>query len=212
MNNILESIKDVKIIPNNFKSSGELEIIKLEDEKIFAKLILLENSELQDYPIGSNVEVFGVNSVGLIYFETKIIDKNDLNITLAQTEEYSIIQRREYSRVSLNSGKVYFKDNTPDFVQQVKNISAGGVKLIVNSALDFDKKYDIQIELSNNMKIDCTFQPIRIEKSTQYPDKFLVSGKFSYIENSDRITLVQYAFKVKMEEQSKKDEWYSNNI
>ncbi|MBQ7287746.1 MAG: PilZ domain-containing protein [Candidatus Gastranaerophilales bacterium] len=206
MNNILEAIKDVKIIPNNFKSSGELEIIKVEDEKIFAKLILLEDSEVQDYPVGSNVEVFGVNSVGLIYFETKIIDKNDLNIVLAQTEEYSIIQRREYSRVSLNSGKVYFKDNAPDFVQQVKNISAGGVKLIVNSALDFDKKYDIQIELSNNMKIDCTFQPIRIEKSTECPDKFLVSGKFSYIENSDRITLVQYAFKVKMEEQSKKDE------
>jgi len=109
MKSVLDSIKDIKIIPNNFKSSGELKLIKIEEEFIVGKLILLEDSELQDYTIGSNVEIFGVNEIGLIYFETKILEKNNYEIKLAQTEDYSIIQRREYSRVALSSGKILVK-------------------------------------------------------------------------------------------------------
>jgi len=203
MKSVLDSIKDIKIIPNNFLSSGELKLIKIEEEFIVGKLILLEDSELQDYTIGSNVEIFGVNEIGLIYFETKILEKNNYEIKLAQTEDYSIIQRREYSRVALSSGKILFEDNSPDFIEKIEDISAGGVKLTVKTPLEYDKEYDIRIELANNMKIECSLQPIRIEKNG---DKFVISGKFTNIENSDRIILVQYAFKVKMEEQNKEDE------
>lgn len=207
MKELIQSAKDFKIIPNNFKSSGAFELIDVDDEKITAKLILIDNNELNDYTIGSNVEVFGVNNVGLIYFETKILDLKENIITLAVVQDYSIIQRREYSRVNLNKGNVVFKDFAPDFVKQVEDISAGGIKLISTNTLELDKHYDIEINLSSNMKIECAMQPIRIKEIEYLNQKcYSISGKFVNLENMDRIVLVQYAFKIKMEEQNKEND------
>ncbi len=207
MKEIIESAKDFKIIPNNFKSSGAFDVISVDEEKIKAKLILVDEKELSDYTTGSSVEVFGVNNVGLIYFETKILDIDNDIISLALVSDYSIIQRREYSRVGLNQGKVIFKDFAPDFIKNVEDISAGGIKLITNNILELDKHYDIEILLSNNMKIECALQPIRIKEIDYEGQKcYLISGKFVNLENMDRIVLVQYAFKIKMEEQNKEND------
>ena len=114
MKELLQNAKDFKIIPGNFKSSGELNVISVEEEEIKAELKLLEESELADYVVDSKVEVFGVNSLGLIYFESKILGKNGSFVVLSTSSDYSIIQRREYSRVGLNQGEVIFKDGSPD--------------------------------------------------------------------------------------------------
>lgn len=197
MNNILENTKDFKIIPNNFKSSGEFKVIEIADNCFKAKLSLISSDELKDYQIGSMVEIFGANSIGLIYFETTILDKKEDILTLAMTEDYSIIQRREYSRVPLNQGKIIFKDMAENIIEKIEDISAGGVKFISNQILSIDKQYEIEIVLSNNMKIECSLVPMRIEEEN---GKTLVSAKFDNLENVDRIVLVQYAFKIKMEE------------
>jgi hypothetical protein len=110
MKELINSAKDFKIIPSNFKSSGALNIIDITDEEIKAELNLIDDTEVNDYSVGSNVEIFGVNSLGLIYFETKVIARDDFKITLAMTPDYSMIQRREYSRVNLNQGNIIFKD------------------------------------------------------------------------------------------------------
>ena len=56
-------------------------ITESEFSEIKAKLILLDETELNDYTIGSCVEVFGVNNLGLIYFETKILEKDGFDIS-----------------------------------------------------------------------------------------------------------------------------------
>lgn len=204
MKELINSAKDFKIIPNNFKSSGAFNILETTENEIVAELILLDDKELSDYSINSNVEVFGVNNLGLIYFETKIIDRVNKKITLALTPDYSIIQRREYSRVGLNQGNITFKDIAPDVVLNIDDISAGGVKFISSEPLELDKYYDIEIKLSNNMKIECALSPIRvIPTKHEEKDAYTISGKFVDLENADRIVLVQYAFKIKMEEQNK---------
>src|SRR5699024_11052806 len=143
-------------------------------------------------------------SVGLIYFETKILDIDKDIAHLALTNDYSIIQRREYSRVNLENGSIIFNDLSEDFVTSVEDISAGGVKIIDKNALETDKTYSILIKLTNNMKIECKLKPIRINEIEHEGKKeFVTSGKFVDLENMDRIVLVQYAFKVKMEEQNK---------
>ena len=206
MKELLNSTKDFKIIPTNFKSSGAFELIEANEDKIEAKLVLMDERELEDYKVGDNVEVFGVNNVGLVYFETKIIAKESYNITLASTNDYSLIQRREYSRVGLSQGEVIFKDMAPDFIKHVEDISAGGIKFICSSPLELDFDYAIEIKLSNNMKIECSLQPIRITETEYNNTKaYTVSGKFTNLENVDRIVLVQYAFKIKMEEQNKEN-------
>ena len=206
MKELIESAKDFKIIPNNFKSSGSFDVVKIDNETIKVHLNLVDEKELEDYTEGSFVEVFGVNNVGLVYFETKIIDKDGFNITLAQTQDYSIIQRREYSRVGLSQGSIVFKDMPENFVKNVEDISAGGLKVVVKEPLEIDKHYEIEIKLSNNMKINCALQPIRIKETPHDNIKlYTISGKFIDLENADRIVLVQYAFKIKMEEQNREN-------
>ena len=204
MKDLIKSIKDFKIIPNNFKSAAEFTLIEANDNIIKAKLILTEESELQDYNAGESVEVFGVNDVGLVYFETKIIKRENDIIELSLTQDFSVIQRREYSRVGLKQGKIILKDMTPDAVKKVDDISAGGVKLITTQMLDTDKFYDIEITLSNNMTINCALKPIRVTKNED--NTYSVSGKFVDLENVDRIVLVQYAFRVKMEDENKEND------
>ena len=204
MKELIESVKDFKIIPNNFKSAGAFELISVNDEALNAKLILVDEKELEDYPKGSSVEVFAVNNTGLIYFETKIIDRNGYNIQLAPTEDFSIIQRREYSRVGLKQGSITFKDIQNNILEHIEDISAGGLKIITNTPLELDKNYSIEILLSNNMKIDCALRPIRVQKCEfENKNAYEISGKFVDLENVDRIVLVQYTFKIKMEEQNK---------
>ena len=203
MRELIESVKDFKIIPANFKSAGELEFISANDNTIKARLLLAEKKELEDYIKDSNVEVFGVNNVGLVYFETKILSREDDIIELAMTQDYSIIQRREYSRVELKQGNIEFNDEADDIVKEICDISAGGVKLITNKPLDIDRMYDIKISLSNNMAIECAIKPIRVQKVDD--SAYIISGKFVNLENVDRIVLVQYAFKMKLEEQNKEN-------
>jgi len=206
MKELIASASDFKIIPGNFKSSGAFECLGVDDEKIKAKLILLDENELNDYNVGSCVEVFGVNNLGLIYFETKIIEKDGYNVSLALTPDYSIIQRREYSRVGLSQGNILFKDVAPDVVLKIDDISAGGVKIISSQPLELDKYYEIEIHLSSNMRIECALSPIRVAQTVyEGNNAYVISGKFVNLENADRIVLVQYAFKTKMEEQNKEN-------
>ena len=122
MKELLKNAQDFKIIPNNFKSSGAFNITEITDNEIKAKLILIDEKELEDYPIGSNVEVFGVNALGLLYFETKILSREGNNISLKMTQDYSIIQRREYSRVGFNQGQVIFKDIPNEAILNIEDI------------------------------------------------------------------------------------------
>lgn len=206
MRELLQSTKEFKIIPSNFKSSGAFNMFEIKDDEIVAELILIDDKELADYQEGSSVEVFGANSLGLIYFETKILKRENKTITLAITPDYSLIQRREYSRVGLTKGNIEFKDFSPNSILKVEDISAGGIKLILDTPLELEKYYDTSIKLSNNMNIECALAPIRI-KEIDYDNKkaYLISGKFVNLDNADRIVLIQYAFKIKMEEQNKED-------
>lgn len=201
MKKILATTKDFKIIPENFKSSGLLQILNINDDTIEAKVVLDSDQSMNDYSVGTNVEVFGVNDLGLVYFESKILNTDNDKITIKAVQDYSIIQRREYSRVVLEKGRIKFNDLSQDVVEKIEDISAGGLKFVSKQYLEPEKQYKIEISLSNNMCINCAFQPVRV---AEIPDNlYVVSGKFIDLENLDRVVLVQYAFKIKMEEQNK---------
>ena len=201
MKELIESVKDFKIIPHNFKSAVAFDLLDVDENVIKAKLSLVEEGELSDYAPDSTVEVFGVNNVGLVYFETKIISRKDDIREIATTQDYSIIQRREYSRVTLKQGSIKFKDLEENIVKEILDISAGGVKIVTYKPLETDKTYDIELLLSNNMTINCKLQPVRIQKLND--SNYNISGKFVNLENVDRIVLVQYAFKIKLEDENK---------
>ncbi len=204
MKDLLNKTSDFKIIPSNFKSAGMFDVIEIQDDFIKGEVVLLDDSELDDYKLDSDVEVFGVNDIGLVYFETKILEKEGNIIKLSNVDDYSIIQRREYTRVNMPLLKMTFKDIEQDCLIKIDDISAGGIKLTLNRALEIEKFYDIELILSNNMKINCALCPIRLnEIELEGKKAYTISAKFVDIESADRITLVQYAFKTKMEQQNK---------
>ena len=83
-----------------------------------------------------------------------------------------------------------------DVVIQTEDISAGGLKFISNVPLEEHLEYNINIDLSNNLTIKCTIQPIRIQQIDYKGEKaYSISGKFKNIESIDRIALVQYSFR-----------------
>ena len=49
MKELLKNAQDFKIIPNNFKSSGAFNITEITDNEIKAKLILIDEKELEDH-------------------------------------------------------------------------------------------------------------------------------------------------------------------
>ena len=151
MKDLLNKTSDFKIIPSNFKSAGMFDVIEIQDDFIKGEVVLLDDSELDDYKLDSDVEVFGVNDIGLVYFETKILEKEGNIIKLSNVDDYSIIQRREYTRVNMPLLKMTFKDIEQDCLIKIDDISAGGIKLTLNRALEIEKFYDIELILSNNM-------------------------------------------------------------
>ncbi len=194
MQNVIKNGKDFRIIPEKFESSTICNIINTGDDSINFSLPVATGKELDDYNAGDEVEIFGSNNEGLIYFVTKITDKDGKNITVKMPETYKNIQRREYSRVDFK-GELSFVD-FKDAVLQTDDISAGGLKFISSIPFEEHLEYNINIGLSNNLTINCTIQPIRIQQIDYNGKKaYSISGKFKKIESIDRIALVQYSFR-----------------
>lgn|GEM_PF-1068783 len=206
MKNIIENGKDFKIIPSNYQSATLLEVKKVKDDSFEAELSYISENELNDYEQKGEVEVFGSSEEGLVYFTTEILEKNGKILTIKIPQKHKSIQRREYSRVDFN-GKVKLND-FKDIEVISKDISAGGIRILVDKPLEIGKEYASTIVLTNNMTINTTIQPIRVSEVDVKPspkkELYMVSGRFKNIESIDRIALVQYSFKALMEAENKK--------
>ncbi len=202
MKDLIEKIKDFKIVPDKFRSSTTFNIKNFFDDYFEIELLKLTDSELEDYVAGASVEVFGSGKDGLIYFVTDITDKNGNILKVKYPEDFKDIQRREYSRVSF-SGSIKFV-GMPEVQTKSVDISAGGLKFLSSKELEEGRGYDVVLNLNNKLEIKCAVEPIRVRKSDEYDEKmYLVSGKFLNIESVDRIALIQYTFRILLESENK---------
>ena len=92
MQNIIKNGKDFRIIPEKFESSTICSITDSTDAFIDFNLPIASADELSDYIKGDEVEIFGSNNDGLIYFVTKITDKDGAKITVEMPKSYKNIQ------------------------------------------------------------------------------------------------------------------------
>lgn len=191
----LESIKNLKIVPENYESSSVFDIVEISNDKVKINLPLISEIELRDYSEGALVEMFGLNKTGLVYFTSEILSKNGKEILIKYPDEIKQIQRRKYSRVPYD-GKLVVKDK-----EQVKikteDISAGGLKFTADTPFMVGDDFDIKVELSNNLVINCTMQPIRVEEAEDENSlPYVISAKFKKIRSIDRIALMQYSLRL----------------
>ena len=81
------------------------------------------------------------------------------------------------------------------------DISAGGMKLKTDENVNIEKVYDITLPLSEKQSVTCKFSPIRIEKSEN--GGYILSGRYEYYDNKDKMILTQYCTKRSIEIRNK---------
>ena len=204
MREIIKKGHDYRIIPQNFESATIFEVKNINENDFEIVLTKVKPEELKDYQKNSTVEIFGSGDDGLIFFETKILENDNENLKIAIPNNYNNIQRREYSRVKF-MGTIDIEGENDNIIS-VEDISAGGIKLITKKPLEATKDYSAKINLINNLTINCTIHPIRIEEQGHNGQtKYAISGCYKEISNIDRIALVQYSFKVLMETENREN-------
>ena len=63
------------------------------------------------------------------------------------------------------------------------------------------KEYKVTISLSDEQRVDCKYQLIRVEKGDS--GLYTISGRFTQLSNIDKMTLIQYCMKKDMENLNK---------
>ena len=202
MSDILNEVKNLKIVPDNYESATVCGAFEKDENSIKVKLPYITEDEFKDYKENENVEIFGLAKHGLVYFVTEILKKGEKELELNIPDSIKEIQRRKYSRVPFDGAlTVSEADNAriePD------DISAGGLKFTSDTPFMVGSEYNIKIELVNNLVVDCTMQPIRVEE-TEDDEKlpYSISAKYKKIRSIDRIALMQYSLRLISESENK---------
>ena len=83
------------------------------------------------------------------------------------------------------------------------DISAGGLKFTSDTPFMVGSEYNIKVELVNNLVVNCTMQPIRVEETDDDDTlPYAISAKFKKIRSIDRIALMQYSLRIISEQEN----------
>ena len=185
----IEVGKEFNIISRKIDNATTCQVSAIFDE--YFEITLNTNEE---YKAEESVELFAMTSKGQLYFETIVKEVNENKLLIWFPISFKYLQRREYTRITINKEIQIDNQNA-----QIIDISAGGLKLKLNNQLKLLQEYPISINLDNNI-INCNFLPIRISANN---NEFISSGKYTNLNNQDKITLVQYCFGKQFENRNK---------
>ncbi len=185
--------KEFYILSRSIDNATKCKITEVNDDFFSIKL---ENKGR--YEVDESVEMFTMTDKGQLYFETIVKEVKDDIISMWFPISYKYLQRREYSRIKLNK-EIQLEAEGKKYNALIIDISAGGLKLQTDEQIELLKKYSLNIDIETK-QINCTFEPIRIELNG---NKFISSGRFTNINNYDRISLVQYCFMKQIENRNK---------
>lgn len=189
--------REFKIIPRSIKGATLCCVTDTQEDYFEVKLKTDET-----YCKNETVELFSITPQGLLYFESCVSDVVENDIKVLYPFSHKFLQRREYTRIDFSKNiLINEKDSDSTIKATILDISAGGMKISSCSELSLSKDYKIYVEIDRSIKIDCLFQPIRIEADSI--NGYTVSGRFKILKNIDRISLVQFCFKKQMENQNK---------
>ncbi len=189
----LDDVKNLKIVPKNYTSATVFEINEIKDGKIKINLPKVKENELKDYQKNSLIEAFGIAKHGLIYFTSEILNQKDKELEIKYPNTIKEIQRRKYSRVPFD-GNLKIKVDKKIKIK-TDDISAGGIKFYSDTPFMVGKEYEVKIELVNNLVVECTIQPIRVEETDEEEISYSISAKYKKIRSIDRIALMQYSLR-----------------
>ena len=199
MRELIKENTTVKIVPQDFKKTNKGKVLEVSTDRF--------RMELKYKPDGLKVnhicDFYSFTDNGYLYFESYIQKLENNVITIANPVKHRFLQRRKFTRIKfledleLKYGDITHKIRTLD-------LSAGGMKVQTPENINMENEYDVTLKLSDEQEIRCKYQLIRMEKGDN--GLYTISGRFTYLSNIDKMTLVQFCMKKDMENLNKRGE------
>ena len=197
MRELLKNEQVVTIIPQDFKKTNRGTVTEVSSEGFRMKL----QYKPEGLMINHICDFYSLTDKGYLYFESFIQALENNVITIANPIKHRFLQRRKFTRIKFLEDLILTNGDISHNIRTL-DLSAGGMKIRTEENIDIEKEYDVTIKLSNEQSIKCRYQLIRIEKGDN--GVYTISGRFTHLNNIDKMTLVQFCMKKDMESMNKK--------
>ena len=197
MRELVKKEQIVTIVPQDFKKTNKGSVLDVSMDGFRMKLKYKPDGLL----VNHICDFYSITDNGYLYFESYIQALENNVITIANPVKHRFLQRRKFTRIKfiedlvLTCGDISHKVRTLD-------LSAGGMKLQTSDNINMDNEYHVTIKLSDEQEVKCRYQLIRVEKGDN--GLYTISGRFTHLNNIDKMTLVQFCMKKDMESLNKK--------
>ena len=196
MRELVVENQEILMIPQNFKfaNRGKVTTVRAGDftlELDYEPDGILENTYCEFYTQTSH---------GKLYFDSYAKEINGKTLIIASPAKHKFLQRRQYTRIKYMNELELILNNTAYKISTL-DVSAGGMKLKTEENINIEGTYDVSLPLSENVSLNCKFQPIRIEKRNE--GGYTISGQFVYNSNHDKMILTQFCAKRSVEIKNK---------
>ncbi len=195
MRELVVENQEILMIPQNYKfvNKGRVKEVRAGDftlELDYEPDGILENTYC---------EFFTQTSHGKLHFDSYAKEINGKTLVIASPAKHKFLQRRQYTRIKYMTDMEIAFDNKSYKISTL-DISAGGMKFKTAENLNIEGNYALNLPLTDEVSISCSFQPIRIEKAQQ---GYTVSGQFVFNTSADRMFVTQFCAKRSVEIKNK---------
>ena len=197
MRELVKKEQVVTIVPQDFKKTNKGTVLDVSMEGFRMKLKYKPDGLV----VNHICDFYSITDNGYLYFESYIQALENNIITIANPVKHRFLQRRKFTRIKFIENLVLTCDNISHKVSTL-DLSAGGMKLRTEENIDIEKEYNVSIKLSDEQEVKCRYQLIRVEKGDN--GLYTISGRFTHLNNIDKMTLVQFCMKKDMESLNKK--------
>lgn len=196
MRELVVENQDILMVPQNFKFANKGKVTEVRAGDFTLELDYEPDGILEN----TYCEFYTQTSHGKLYFDSYAKKISGKTLIIASPAKHKFLQRRQYTRIKYINELALNLDGNVCKISTL-DISAGGMKLTTSDYINIDGLYDITLPLSENVSLNCKFQPIRIERKNE--GGYTVSGQFVYASNQDKMLLVQYCAKRSVEIKNK---------
>jgi len=178
----------------------------------------MSKGEVVSFHPGMRMKVIVLGGDALHQFESEVLErKMDLLpvLVISRPKEMKRVQRRDFFRVKA-SLPVQFREleditasSREEFKKAVsKDISGGGVLLLVNKAIPLETILELRIELRENEFIESVGRVMIVREGGGLKKRLKEVGvEFIVIEDKDREKVVKFIFEKQREQRHKELRW-----
>lgn len=196
MNELLEKNQILSVIPQNFKDSNKGKVIDIQDEIFLLEMV----HNVDNISPRKLMEFYSQTKNGMLYFVSDAQEINGNILSVSIPRKHRFLQRRAFTRIKF-SQDVECKLGDKSYKITALDLSAGGMKLKAEEALDIDTEYNLSLKLLGENYVKCQYELIKMEKNQN--GFYTLSGRFKNLTNTDKMGIIQFCMRKNIENVNK---------